>query len=55
MENADKYEEIFVSTIGKKGRDSLKARKAELFAKVMDGGGTAGTGITATDIRALFD
>ena len=34
---------------------ALKARKAELFAKVMDGGGTAGTGITATDIRALFD
>jgi F-type H+-transporting ATPase subunit gamma len=29
-ENADKYEEIFVSTIGKKGRDSLKARKVAL-------------------------
>jgi F-type H+-transporting ATPase subunit gamma len=29
-ENADKYEEITVSTIGKKGRDSLKARKVAL-------------------------
>ena len=30
VENADKYEEITVSTIGKKGRDSLKARKVAL-------------------------
>ena len=30
VENADKYEEIFVSTIGKKGRDGLKARKVAL-------------------------
>jgi F-type H+-transporting ATPase subunit gamma len=30
VENADKYEEIFVSTIGRKGRDSLKARKVLL-------------------------
>ena len=30
VENADKYEEIAVSTIGKKGRDSLKARKVVL-------------------------
>jgi F-type H+-transporting ATPase subunit gamma len=29
-ENADKYEEITLSTIGKKGRDSLKARKVAL-------------------------
>lgn len=34
---------------------ALKARKAELFAKVMDGGGAASTGITAEDIRGLFD
>ena len=34
---------------------ALKARKAELFAKVMDGGGAATTGITAEDIRGLFD
>jgi F-type H+-transporting ATPase subunit gamma len=30
VENADKYEEITVSTIGKKGRDSLRARKVAL-------------------------
>ncbi len=29
-ENADQYEEITLSTIGKKGRDSLKARKVAL-------------------------
>ena len=34
---------------------ALKARKAELFAKVIDGGGTTATGITADDIRRLFD
>ena len=34
---------------------ALKARKAELFAKVIDGGGTTATGITADDIRGLFD
>ena len=34
---------------------ALKARKAELFAKVMDGGGATSTGITAEDIRGLFD
>jgi superfamily II DNA or RNA helicase len=32
----------------------LKARKAALFAKVVDGGGGAGTPISADDIRALF-
>ena len=32
----------------------LKARKAALFAKVVDGGGGAGTPIDADDIRALF-
>ncbi len=34
---------------------ALKARKAELFAKVVDGGGATSTGITAEDIRGLFD
>ncbi|NYE37732.1 superfamily II DNA or RNA helicase [Nocardioides cavernae] len=34
---------------------ALKARKAELFAKVVDGGGASATGITADDIRGLFD
>ncbi len=34
---------------------ALKARKAELFAKVLDGGGAGHTAITAQDIRGLFD
>ncbi|GAA5117827.1 DEAD/DEAH box helicase [Alloalcanivorax gelatiniphagus] len=34
---------------------ALKARKAALFAKVVDGGGASATGITAEDIRAIFD
>ena len=34
---------------------ALKARKAELFAKVVDGGGATSSGITADDIRGLFD
>ena len=34
---------------------ALKARKAELFAKVIDGGGASSTGITADDIRGLFE
>jgi SNF2 family DNA or RNA helicase len=33
----------------------LKARKAALFAKVVDGEGGAGTPISAADVRALFD
>jgi superfamily II DNA or RNA helicase len=33
----------------------LKARKAALFAKVVDGDGTPGTPITADDVRALFE
>ena len=33
---------------------ALKARKAELFARVIDGGG-ASQGITAEDIRGLFE
>lgn len=34
---------------------ALKARKAELFAKVIDGGGAGAGGISAEDIRGLFD
>jgi len=34
---------------------ALKARKAELFARVIDGGGTSSRGITADDVRALFE
>ncbi|KRB72838.1 hypothetical protein ASE01_22665 [Nocardioides sp. Root190] len=33
----------------------LKARKAELFAQVIDGDGAMGSSIGAEDIRALFD
>jgi superfamily II DNA or RNA helicase len=33
----------------------LKARKAALFAKVIDGDGAVGTPISADDVRALFD
>jgi superfamily II DNA or RNA helicase len=33
----------------------LKARKAALFAKVVDGDGTMGTPIGADDVRALFE
>ena len=33
----------------------LKARKAALFAKVVDGDGGVGTPITADDVRGLFD
>ncbi len=34
---------------------ALKARKAELFAQVIDGDGTMGGSIDADDIRGLFD
>jgi superfamily II DNA or RNA helicase len=34
---------------------ALKARKADLFARVIDGDGAAAPGITADDIRGLFD
>jgi SNF2 family DNA or RNA helicase len=34
---------------------ALKARKAELFAQVIDGGGAATTAISAADIRDLFE
>jgi SNF2 family DNA or RNA helicase len=32
----------------------LKARKAALFAQVVDGDGSMGTPIDAADVRALF-
>ena len=34
---------------------ALKARKAELFARVIDGGGASAHGISADDIRGLFE
>lgn len=34
---------------------ALKARKAELFARVIDGDGASAQGITAEDIRGLFE
>lgn len=34
---------------------ALKERKAELFARVVDGDGAMSTGLDAEDIRALFD
>jgi len=34
---------------------ALKARKAELFARVIDGGGASAAGISADDIRGLFE
>jgi hypothetical protein len=33
----------------------LKARKAELFGRVIDGDGALSTAIDADDIRGLFD
>jgi hypothetical protein len=34
---------------------ALKARKAELFSSVLDGGDFASTALTAADIRGLLD
>ena len=34
---------------------ALKARKAALFAQVVDGGGAMSAAIGADDVRALFD
>ncbi|MBZ5736599.1 DEAD/DEAH box helicase [Nocardioides mangrovi] len=34
---------------------ALKDRKAELFARVVDGEGASATGLTAADVRALFE
>jgi SNF2 family DNA or RNA helicase len=48
------YRLIAEDTIEEKVME-LKGRKARLFAQVVDGDGAASTGITADDIRALFD
>ncbi len=48
------YRLVSAATIEEKVME-LKARKAALFAKVMDGEGGAGTPISADDVRALFE
>ncbi len=48
------YRLISEETIEEKVME-LKERKAELFAQVVDGEGASGSGITAEDIRALFE
>ena len=48
------YRMVAADTIEEKVM-ALKARKADLFARVLDGGGGTGTPLTADDVRALFD
>ncbi len=48
------YRVIAVDTIEEKVM-ALKARKAELFARVVDGDGASASGMTAADVRALFE
>lgn len=48
------YRLVATDTIEEKVME-LKARKAELFAQVIDGDGAMGTSIGAEDIRALFE
>ncbi len=48
------YRLVATETIEEKVME-LKARKAELFAQVIDGDGAMSTSIDADDIRALFD
>ena len=48
------YRLVSTDTIEEKVME-LKERKAELFAKVVDGEGAMGSTIGADDIRALFD
>ncbi len=48
------YRLVSAATIEEKVME-LKARKAALFAKVVDGDGSASTPIGADDVRALFD
>ena len=48
------YRMVAADTIEEKVM-ALKARKADLFARVLDGGGGTGTPVTADDVRALFD
>ncbi|MGH3443947.1 MAG: DEAD/DEAH box helicase, partial [Nocardioidaceae bacterium] len=47
------YRLVAENTIEQKVME-LKARKQELFAQVVDGGAAASAGITAADVRALF-
>ncbi len=48
------YRLVAANTIEEKVME-LKARKAALFAQVVDGDGSMGTPIDAQDVRALFD
>ncbi|HEY0773807.1 MAG TPA: DEAD/DEAH box helicase, partial [Nocardioidaceae bacterium] len=48
------YRLVSAGTIEEKVME-LKARKAALFARVVDGDGSMGTPIDADDVRALFD
>jgi SNF2 family DNA or RNA helicase len=48
------YRLVAANTIEEKVME-LKARKAALFAQVLDGDGTMGTPIDADDVRALFE
>ncbi|HEX5771184.1 MAG TPA: C-terminal helicase domain-containing protein, partial [Nocardioidaceae bacterium] len=48
------YRLVSAGTIEEKVME-LKARKAALFARVVDGDGSMGTPIGADDVRALFD
>jgi SNF2 family DNA or RNA helicase len=48
------YRMVATDTIEEKVM-ALKARKAELFARVIDGGGASAQGISAEDIRGLFE
>ena len=47
------YRLVAANTIEEKVME-LKARKAALFAKVVDGDGSMGTPIDAADVRELF-
>jgi superfamily II DNA or RNA helicase len=53
-EHVHVYRLVATDTIEEKVME-LKARKAELFAQVIDGDGAMGSSIGAEDIRALFD
>lgn len=48
------YRMIAVDTIEEKVL-ALQERKAALFARVIDGDGASAAGITAADVRSLFD
>src|SRR5262249_39700117 len=48
------YRLVAKDTIDKESM-ALKARKAELFASVLDGGDLASARLTASDVKALLD